>query len=135
MPCAIVIRDRDFKYTPAFDQVFKDRSIQVKPVGPQAPNVNAIIERWIQSLKYEALNHFIVFGQEHFDHIVSEYVAYYHECRPHQGIGNALLPTRQNESADTVTPDQPASPDLSIADIKCETRLGGLLKRYHRAAA
>ena len=75
LPCSIVMRDCDGKFTAAFDQVFKDRSIQVKPVGPQAPNLNAFIERWIQSLKYEALNHFIVFGNEHFDHIVSEYVS------------------------------------------------------------
>ena len=68
------MRDYDGKFCPAFDQVFKDRSIQVKLVGPQAPNLNAFIERWIQSLQQEALDHFICFGQEHFDHIVSEYV-------------------------------------------------------------
>ncbi len=56
----IVTRDYDGKFTKAFDQVFKDRSIQVKPVGPQAPNLNAFIERWIQSLQQEALDHFIV---------------------------------------------------------------------------
>ncbi|MCD4728921.1 MAG: transposase [Pirellulales bacterium] len=64
----------------------------MKPVGPRAPNLNAFIERLIQSLKQEALDHFLVFGKAHFDYIVSEYVAYYHECRPNQGIDNRLLP-------------------------------------------
>lgn len=61
--CEIVTRDYDDKFSDAFDQVFKDRSIQVKRVGPQAPNLNAFIERWIQSLKHEALNHFIVLAR------------------------------------------------------------------------
>ena len=53
---------------------------------------NAYIERWIQSAQQEALDHFIIFGKTHFDYIVAEYVAYYHECRPHQGLDNKLLP-------------------------------------------
>ncbi len=135
LPCAIVMRDRDGKYTPAFDQVFKDRSIQIKPVGPQAPNMNAFIERWIQSLKYEALNHFIVFGKEHFDHIVLEYVAFYHECRPHQGLSNMLLPQPSSKPLDATAdcPNEPAP--LSLANVKCDKRLGGLLKHFYRQAA
>jgi len=49
LPCSIVTRDYDCKFSKAFNQVFKDRSIQVKKVGPQAPKLNAFIERWIQS--------------------------------------------------------------------------------------
>ncbi len=136
LPCEIVTRDYDGKFSKAFDQAFKDRSIQVKPVGPQAPNLNAFVERWIQSLEYEALNHFILFGSEHFDHVVSEYVAFYHECRPHQGIGNVLLPQRQIESAHAgAAPAESAQPQLTLADIKCEARLGGLLKHFYRVAA
>lgn len=131
LPCTILMRDRDGAFALAFDQVFKDNDIRVKPVGPQAPNLSAFIERWIQSLKQEALDHFIVFGQEHFDHIVSEYVDYYHDCRPHQGIGNVLLPRSRGK------PDEEESEPipLDLAKIKCERRLGGLLKHYHRDAA
>ncbi len=123
LPCSILIRDRDCKFTAGFDQVFKERSIQVKPVGPQAPNMNAFVERWIQSLKYEALNHFIVFGQEHFDHIVSEYVAYYLDRRPHQGIGNVLVPRRHIELAEAAGNADDVAEPLSLADINCETHL------------
>ena len=130
LPCEIVMRDHDCAYSKPFNQVFKDRGIQVKPVGPRAPNLNAYIERWIQSLKQESLNHFIVFGKKHFDYIVSEYVSYYHECRPHQGLDNKLLPLprgRLNED-DEALPFDPAT-------IKCENRLGGILKHYYREAA
>ncbi|MEQ9379879.1 MAG: helix-turn-helix domain-containing protein [Pirellulales bacterium] len=48
--CATIMRDLDGKYSSDFDRVFTDRAIQVKPVGPRAPNLNAFVERWIQSL-------------------------------------------------------------------------------------
>ncbi len=123
--CTILMRDLDGKYSSDFDRVFMNQSIRVKPVGPQAPNLNAFVERWIQSLKYEALNHFIVFGLRHFDHIVSEYVAYYHDCRPHQGIGNRLIGEEDDEDKTAV---------VSLDQVHCENRLSGLLKHYHRAA-
>jgi hypothetical protein len=136
LPCSIVTRDYDSKFSNAFDQVFKDRAIQVKPVGPQAPNLNAFVERWIQSLQLEALNHFICFGEQHFDFIVSSYCDFYHNCRPHQGVGNVLLPRRDATALDTlVEPDESAPPPLTLADIKCEARLGGLLKHFYRKAA
>lgn len=37
LACSIVTPDHDGKFNDSFDRVFKDRSIQVKPVGPQAP--------------------------------------------------------------------------------------------------
>jgi putative transposase len=126
LPCSIVMRDYDGKYSKAFDQVFKDRSVQVKPVGPRAPNLNAFVERWIQSLKHEALNHFIVFGKKHFDYLVAEYVAYYLERRPHQGLDNRLIGASQDDES------PPAI--VSLDQIRCESRLGGLLKHYSRAA-
>lgn len=130
LPCEIIMRDHDGAYSKKFDKVFEDKGIQVKPVGPKAPNLNAYIERWGQSLKQEALNHFIVFGKMHFDYIVSEYVAYYNECRPHQGLDNKLLPLPRGEPDD----EDDAIP-LDPSKIKCEHRLGGILKHYYREAA
>ncbi len=48
----------------------------------------ARIERWIHSIKHECLDHFIVFGERHLRYLINEYVDYYHEFRPHQGLGN-----------------------------------------------
>jgi putative transposase len=123
--CETIIRDHDGKYVADFDRAFTKRSIAVKPVGPRAPNLNAFVERWIQSLKHEALNHFVVFGLAHFDHIVREFVDYYHDCRPHQGIGNRLIGSEDS--------DVPPLID-GIEQLECESRLGGLLKTYRRAA-
>ncbi len=96
-----------------------------KPAGPQAPNLSGFVERWIESLKHEALNHVIVFGLAHFDHIVREFVAYDHECRPHLGIGNQLIAR---------TDSHPMSAIGSLDQVRCDTRLGGLLKHYECAA-
>jgi len=130
MSCTILTRDYDGAFSTPFDKVFTDLDIQVKPVGPRAPNLNAYIERWVQSIKQEALDHFIVFGEEHFNYIVSQYVDYYHECRPHQGIGNVLLPKPRGEPE-----EEPDVVSIDLATVKCESRLGGLLKHYYHDAA
>ncbi|MBN2477146.1 MAG: transposase [Pirellulales bacterium] len=94
--------------------------------------MNAFIERWIQSLKQEALGHFLAFGKTHFDYIISEYVAYYHQCRPHQGLDNQLLPSPRGQPGDD---DEGECLPLDPSKIKCEHRLGGILKHYYRNAA
>ena len=129
--CKILMRDLDGKYSRPFDQVFADQRVEVKKVGPRAPNLNAFIERWVLSVKSEALDHFICFGREHFDYIVSEFVAYYHERRPHQGIGNLLLPKPGEAPPD----EWPDVLPLDLSQINCEKRLGGLLRHYYREAA
>jgi hypothetical protein len=79
---------------------------------------------------------FIVFGKAHFDYIVSEYLAFYHECGPHQGIGNILLPRPRSEPDDATAAGCPSElAPLSLADVKCETRISGLLKHFYREAA
>ena len=123
LSCSILMRDHDNKFSSAFDRCFTDRGISVKP---QAPNLFAFVERWIQSLKHEALDYFIVFSLAHFDHIVSEFVDYYHDCRPHQGIGNRLISEEDTEEPPVV---------INLEEVQCETGLGGLLKHYYRAAA
>lgn len=45
----------------------------------------------VQTLQQECLDHFIVFGKKHLDHLVREYLIHYHTERPHQGVGNVPL--------------------------------------------
>jgi putative transposase len=44
-----LIRDRDSKYTRAFDAVFETEGIQIIPTGIRIPRMNSIIERWVQT--------------------------------------------------------------------------------------
>lgn len=109
-----------------FDQTLRDSGADVKVVSARAANMNAFIERWIQSIKHECLDHFIVFGEDHFNLLVSEYVAHYLEERPHQSMGNKPLsgqwPAGESEAPPT-------------GEVICRRRLAGILKHYYRKAA
>jgi hypothetical protein len=76
----------------------------------------------VQSLQNECLDHFVVLGESHLDHLVSCYVDHYNEERPHQSKDNLPL-----------TGDWSAPP--SDGEIVCRERLGGLLRHYYRRAA
>ena len=52
----------------------------------KAPNMNAIAERFIGSVRREALDYFIIFNKEQVIKILTEYIEYYNSLRPHQGI-------------------------------------------------
>ncbi len=78
-------------YSKQFDEVLMAQGIDVKKNVFRSPNLIAYVERFIQSLQQECLDHFIVFGEKHFDHLVAEYTEYYMHHRPHQALGNAPL--------------------------------------------
>ncbi len=119
-PPVILVRDNDVKFTRDFDQTLKRFGIEPYPLPVQAPLLNAHVERWIKSLKVECLDHFIPVGSKHLDHIVCEYVEHYHYERPHQGLGNKLIIH--------------AALLIDEGEVRCDSRLGGLLRHYHRAA-
>jgi putative transposase len=97
----------------------KDAGVDAKRLAIRAPNTNAFVERFIQTLQVECLDHFLVFGEKHLDYLVREYVEHYHTERPHQGLGNQLVL---------------GAPPAGEGEVQCRTRLGGLLKSYGRAA-
>ncbi len=85
---------------------------------------NPHAERFVKSIKYECLNHFVFSGQRHLRYVIKEYMSHYLEERFHQGIGGALVMARTSSANDNTTDP-----------IACRSRLGGLLNFYHRDAA
>jgi len=126
LPMRYLVRDKDFKYSQRFDAAFEQAGVAVEPTVPRAPNQNAFIERWIGSIKGECLNRFMAFGLRHLDYLVSEYVTYYNELRPHQRKGNRPL-----VGAWSVT----EGPPVEAREIVCRERLGGVLRHYDRLVA
>jgi len=116
-----LLRDFDSKFTTQFDAILKQDGIAAKPVRPRAPNLNAFAERWVQSIRRECLDHFVLLGEDHLRHVVSEYVDWYNRVRPHQGRDNRPL---TGESPPSLPPP---------TEVACDTRLGGLLRHYRRA--
>jgi hypothetical protein len=85
--------------------------------------LNAYAERWIRSVKDEALSRMVLFGERALHHVLAEYGAHFHYERNHQGKENVLL--------------LPSSRAIrqSNGRIQCRARVGGLLKYYERKAA
>jgi len=122
-PGQYLIHDRDTKFCPAFQQIIDDAGVERILLPPRSPNLNAYAERWVRSIKDEALSRIILFGEGSLRHVLNEYVDHYHHERNHQGKGNVLL-----------------FPPRSLAEkhgdlIQCHERLGGLLKYYAHGAA
>ena len=57
-----LIRDRDSKFTAAFDAVFTGADIRIIRTPVRAPRANAIAERFIGTLRRECLDHLLITG-------------------------------------------------------------------------
>ena len=121
-----VMRDNDTKFTTPFDDVFKTSGVEIKRNTPLSPNLRAHVERFIQSLKQECLDKFVIVAERHLHHICREWQRHFNGERPHSARGH-LPPAwvRVSEHESTGRP----------ADIVCTSRLGGLLNSYARRAA
>ena len=121
-----LIRDRDAKYTAAFDAVLQDAGLRIVLTGIRIPRMNSIIERWIQTCRRELLDRTLIWNQRHLLHALREYEAFYNEHRPHRtGQAAPLRPLPEP----TTDPDQ-----LTRLDIRRQDRLGGTLHEYRNAA-
>jgi integrase-like protein len=107
---AHIIRDRDTKFTAAFNSVFTSTGINVVLTAPQTPRMNAIAERWIASVRRECTDRLLIAGQRHLRMVLDAHVEHYNSGRSHQGhdLGCALpatirtsfhYPPRSTESA------------------------------------
>lgn len=124
-----LIIDRDSKFTDSLDAVLEAEGAEVIRVGPAAPNLSPFAERWVRTLRQECLDQFLICGEAHLRHLVGEFVEHYNLERPHQGVGNVPLPEVGVEQA------EPSVLPIPVGEVKCRTRLGGLLKHYYRDAA
>ncbi|QDT33926.1 integrase core domain-containing protein [Thalassoglobus polymorphus] len=122
----MVMRDNDTKFISQFDMVFKASGAKIKRNTPLSPNLRAHVERFIQSLKHECLDKFMIVAQRHLNHICREWSAHYNSERPHEFCEH-LPPACEH-------PPEPVE-SIKIRDMVCKTRLGGLLKHYRRRAA
>ena len=119
-----LVRDRDSKYGLAFARVAATTGITVLRTAYRAPRQNATCERFLGSVRRECLDHVVVLGEVHLRRVLREYVAYFNQDRPHQGIGQHI------------PGDAAASPVYvgSVGNVRAFPILGGLHHAYQRAA-
>jgi hypothetical protein len=117
-----LIRDRDAKFTDAFDAVFASEAIQVLLSPIRAPRANAYIERWIGGCRRELLDRTLIINERHLRHVLAAYEKLFNTYRPHRALQQAA-PLRP-------IPD-PIDPDGKVIRLDL---LGGVIHEYTQVA-
>ncbi len=118
-----LIRDRDAKFTSAFDAVFTAVGERIITTPVRAPRTNAIAERWIASAHRECLDRMLITGERHLRLVLNEYTDHYNLYRPHRAL-------QQNPPS-----GRPHPPALGAnARVLRRDRLGGLIREYAQVA-
>jgi putative transposase len=118
-----VIRDRDRRFTAAFDMVFAAAGIKVARTPVRAPQANADAERWVGTVRREVLDRMLILEGWQLVSVLAEYADHYHVHRPHRALGQAP-PLGPGEPAVVVPAGRVARRD----------RLGGLIHEYAQVA-
>lgn len=122
-----LIRDRDSKFTRAFDAVFEAEGIEIVTTGIRVPRMNSIMERWVQTCRHELLDRTLIWNQAHLLHALAEFESFHNQRRPHRTL-NSAAPLRP-------LPEPIIEPDrFDRLDVRRRDRLGGLLHEYAHAA-
>jgi Integrase core domain len=114
-----LLRDHDAVYGREFRKHARRIGIDAITTPIRAPQANAIAERVIGTLRRECLDHVIVFDEQHLRSVLTEFVRYYNDERPHRTLRMA-------------TPQLKVRP--TTGSIRSHPVLNGLHHVYERAA-
>ncbi len=117
-----LIRDRDSKFTHAFDEVFAGAGVKVVKIAPQTPRANCYAERWVRTARSECTDRMLIYGERHLRTVLGKYAGHYRGHRPHQ--------SRQQWPPDH---DKLVVVPLT-APAQRRKVLGGVINEYYRAA-
>jgi transposase InsO family protein len=118
----LLIRDRDSRFTAAFDAVLSGNGTRVIKTPVRSPRANAYAERFMGTLRRECLDHVLILGGRHLREVLAVYARHYNGRRPHRGREQEP-PQRQPGHAVDIT-----------ARIERRQVIGGLISKYRRAA-
>jgi transposase InsO family protein len=120
-----IIRDRDAKFSAAFDTVFSAAGVQVLKTPPRAPKANAYAERWVRTVRTECVDWILVWNPRHLERVLTEYLRHYNTARPHRGVDLQVpVPATQPPSAEV----------KELRRVERTDVLGGLIHECRHAA-
>jgi transposase InsO family protein len=121
-----LIRDRDTKFTPSFDEVFRTEGIRIIKTPVRAPRANAFAERFVGTIRRECTDRLLIFGRTHLEQVVAEYVTHYNDHRPHRSLD------QQAPGTLGVAPDPIDNPDPT--QLRRKEVLSDLIHEYRLVA-
>ena len=91
----------------------------------QAPNANAVAERWVGTVRRECLDQLLIVGCQQLVRVLRRYVEHYNQRRPHRSLAYATpLPSDRAEARSTP----------NLGRLRRRDVLGGLIHEYKYAA-
>ena len=121
-----LIRDRDAKFTTAFDTVLTAEGITVVKIPPRAPRANAYAERWVGTVRRECLDWVLIWNRNHLHRVLTAFVNHYNAARPHRSLDLSVpIPPASVAGASAL---------LSSGRVERVDVLSGLIHEYRRAA-
>jgi transposase InsO family protein len=126
-----LIRDRDAKYSTLIGEVLSEVGITTVGIttvltGVRMPRMNAIMERWVKTLRTELLDRMLIWNEAHRRHALHEYQRHYNVHRTHRSLAagaplQALPEALEAERIDRLT-------------VRRQDRLGGVIHEYRSTA-
>jgi putative transposase len=114
-----LLRDHDAIYGRDFRERARRIGMDAIATPVRSARANAIVKRVIGTLRRECLDHLIVVDEQHLVSVLTEFVRYYNQDRPHRTLG-------------LQTPE--AKPRPVTGPIRSRPVLNGLHHVYERAA-
>ncbi|MFD9701279.1 integrase core domain-containing protein [Lentzea sp. NPDC059081] len=123
---SFLVRDRDGKYPALIDDMLSGAGITTILTGVRVPRMNAIMERWVKTLRGELLDRTLVWNEAHLRHALREYERHYYRHRAHRTL-SAAAPLRAR-------PQPLGSDRIERLAVLRPDRLGAVRHEYHHAA-
>jgi putative transposase len=118
-----LVRDRDTKFTAAFDAVFAAEGVEVLITPVRAPRANAYAERWVGTVRRELLDRMLILGCRQLRFALGRV------CRPLQ-----RPPPAPRLGAGTIARAAEPPVVLTTRRVLRRDRLGGLIHEYAQVA-